>query len=197
MTSVDLTTPEPAQSGDGPAAGLSRRAFLTGAALTVGAVLWSSGTPARAGTSPAGAGGGGAAPGARFLVGRGLADCTGEPFGAGMNGYAVPRQTSVGLQRRQFARAFVVASGAAGAAGPSGAGSPAAPAAPDRLVHVTVDTGLMFQSIQVEVLRRLRAEFGDLYGEHNVILQATHTHVAPGAPRATRWSTSPRQASGR
>ncbi|RRO96126.1 hypothetical protein, partial [Corynebacterium bovis] len=61
MTSVDLTTPEPAQSGDGPAAGLSRRAFLTGAALTVGAVFWSSGTPARAGTSPAGAGGGGAA----------------------------------------------------------------------------------------------------------------------------------------
>lgn len=180
MTSVDLTTPEPVQSGDGPAAGLSRRAFLTGAALTVGAVLWSSGTPARAGTSPAGAGGGGAAPGARFLVGRGLADCTGEPFGAGMNGYAVPRQTSVGLQRRQFARAFVVASGAAGAADPSGAVSPAAPAAPDRLVHVTVDTGLMFQSIQVEVLRRLRAEFGDLYGEHNVILQATHTHVAPG-----------------
>ncbi|MDN8578589.1 neutral/alkaline non-lysosomal ceramidase N-terminal domain-containing protein [Corynebacterium bovis] len=173
MTSVDLTTPEPAQSGDGSAAGLSRRAFLTGAALTVGAVLWSSGTPA-------GAGGGGAAPGARFLVGRGLADCTGEPFGAGMNGYAVPRQTSVGLQRRQFARAFVVASGAVGATDPSGAGSPAAPAAPDRLVHVTVDTGLMFQSIQVEVLRRLRAEFGDLYGEHNVILQATHTHVAPG-----------------
>lgn len=40
-------------------------------------------------------------------VGRGMADMTGEPLGAGMNGYAVLDQTSSGLRLRQMARAFI------------------------------------------------------------------------------------------
>lgn len=49
-----------------------------------------------------------------------------------------------------------------------------------RVAHVTADMGLMFQSIQMEVLRRLRARFGDVYHEGNVLIGASHTHVAPG-----------------
>ena len=99
-----------------------------------------------------------------LLVGRGIGDMTGEPLGAGMNGYAQTDQMSVGLHLRQRARAFVFAESATG----------------PRVVHVTCEIGLMFQSIQQEVLRRLAAEFGDTYHEGNVILTATHTHVAPG-----------------
>lgn len=101
----------------------------------------------------------------QLLVGRAMADITGEPWGAGMFGYAVGDQTSVGIQRRQYARAFIFAA----------ADDPAS-----AVVHVTLDVGLMFQSIHLEVLRRLRAIFGDRYGQHNVLLHATHTHVAPG-----------------
>ncbi|WP_295627015.1 neutral/alkaline non-lysosomal ceramidase N-terminal domain-containing protein [uncultured Corynebacterium sp.] len=98
-----------------------------------------------------------------MTVGRGMADMTGEPLGAGMNGYAVLSQTTSGLRQRQFARAFVFDDDAGG-----------------RVVHVTADMGLMFQSIQLEVIRRLKAKFGDVYHEGNVLIGATHTHVAPG-----------------
>ncbi|MDO5731291.1 neutral/alkaline non-lysosomal ceramidase N-terminal domain-containing protein [Corynebacterium sphenisci] len=132
----------------------TRRAFLGGSAAAAGALLLSRMTA------------GAAADAARarpMRVGRGLADMTGEPLGAGMNGYAVPEQASSGLHQRQFARAFVFAD-----------------AADRRLVHVTADMGLMFQSIQQEVLRRLAARYGALYHEGNVLIGASHTHVAPG-----------------
>lgn len=96
-------------------------------------------------------------------VGRGMSDMTGEPLGAGMNGYAVMDQTTSGLRLRQMARAFIFGDDN-----------------DNRVVHVTADMGLMFQSIQMEVLRRLRALFGDLYHEGNVLIGASHTHVAPG-----------------
>src|SRR5690606_33170838 len=81
-----------------------------------------------------------------------------------LNGYADTEQLSVGLHLRQRARAFVFAD------------SPSSP----RFLHVTAEIGLVFQSIQQEVLRRLAAEFGDTYHEGNVVITATHTHVAPG-----------------
>ncbi|MEJ6019553.1 neutral/alkaline non-lysosomal ceramidase N-terminal domain-containing protein [Corynebacterium sp. H113] len=96
-------------------------------------------------------------------VGRGMADMTGEPLGAGLNGYAVLSQQASGFRQRQFARAFIFE-------GDNG----------ERVVHVTADMGLMFQSIQMEVLRRLAATYGDLYHEGNVLIGASHTHVAPG-----------------
>lgn len=98
-------------------------------------------------------------------VGRGIADMTGELLGAGMNGYGTIGQNSNGLHLRQRARAFVFAD----------------PGTNMRLVHVTAETGLMFQVILEEVLRRLSARFGDLYHRGNVLITATHTHVAPGA----------------
>lgn len=132
----------------------TRRAFLGGSAAAAGAILLSRMTAGAVAD---------AAHARPMRVGRGLADMTGEPLGAGMNGYAVPQQASSGLHQRQFARAFVFA---------AGSGEP--------LVHVTADMGLMFQSIQQEVLRRLAARFGGRYHEGNVLIGASHTHVAPG-----------------
>lgn len=97
-------------------------------------------------------------------VGRGIGDMTGEPLGAGMNGYAVLEQSSAGLHLRQRARAFVFVDTASGA----------------RLAHVTCEVGLMFESIFEEVLARLSALYGNLYHRGNVLLSATHTHAAPG-----------------
>lgn len=122
-------------------------------AAVSGTVLWASATKGSA-----------AAQTDSIHVGRGMADMTGEPWGAGMNGYAVLEQTSVGLQRRQYARAFIFVD----------------PATQRRVVEVVADIGLMFQSIFLEVLRRLKTKYGDLYSDHNVLIHATHTHVAPG-----------------
>lgn len=139
---------------------VSRRSFFRGMAAVTGTVVWAS-----AATSGAGAQEGTTSSGGGFHVGRGLADMTGEPWGAGMFGYAVDEQKTVGIQRRQYARAFIFVDAAR---------------ENSRLVHVTCDVGLMFQSIHLEVLRRLKEKYGDLYNQSNVLLAATHTHVAPG-----------------
>lgn len=132
---------------------IPRRRVLQGAAVLGGAAAVANLLPAYA-----------AGQTSSLYVGRGIADMTGEPLGAGMNGYASTEQFSSGLHLRQRARAFVFAAG---------------PDAP-RVVLVTAELGLMFQSIQQEVLRRLAARFGDTYHEGNVLISATHTHLAPG-----------------
>ncbi|MDG3013309.1 neutral/alkaline non-lysosomal ceramidase N-terminal domain-containing protein [Speluncibacter jeojiensis] len=135
---------------------VSRRRVLAGG-VVVGAVAATGALfPGLSAALPAG--------GAAMLVGRGIGDSTGEPLGAGMNGYAVPAQSSAGLHLRQRARAFVFAQ------------SPDGP----RFAHVTVEIGLMFESIFQEVLRRLQARFPGVYHQGNVLLAATHTHSAPG-----------------
>lgn len=136
----------------------SRRIFFAGMAAVSGSGLWSSISQGTAGAQSGGS----------LEVGRGMADMTGEPWGAGMNGYAVLEQSSIGLQRRQYARSFIFVD----------------PNSGQRVVHCTADVGLMFQSIHLEVLRRLKAKFGDLYGQHNVLLHAQHTHIAPGGTSA-------------
>lgn len=137
----------------------SRRRFLAGTAVGMSAFALSgvlnSANPAMA--QPMGSGGAG------MNVGRGMADMTGEPLGAGMNGYAVLKQQTSGLRMRQMARAFIFGDDA-----------------DNRVVHVTADMGLMFESIHTEVLNRLAALFGDRYHEGNVLIGASHTHVAPG-----------------
>ncbi|MBB1025244.1 neutral/alkaline ceramidase [Dietzia sp. DQ12-76] len=133
--------------------GVGRRTVLGAAAALGGVTALRSVLPAVA-----------SAQSTRMYVGRGIGDMTGESLGAGMNGYADTEQHSVGLHLRQRARAFVFAD------------SPSSP----RFLHVTAEIGLVFQSIQQEVLRRLAAEFGDAYHEGNVVITATHTHSAPG-----------------
>ena len=96
-------------------------------------------------------------------AGRGIADMTGEPLGAGMNGYAVMEQVSAGLAQRQYARTFILGQGSG-----------------ERVVLTVADIGLMFQSIHLEVLRRLRREFGGRYHAGNVLISASHTHSGPG-----------------
>lgn len=126
-----------------------RRTFLAGASLV--AATAAMGVPRAKGQE------------ALLTVGRGMADMTGEPLGAGMNGYAVMKQSTTGIRFRQFARAFIFEDS-------EGVSS----------VFVIAEMGLMFQSIQLEVLRRLREKFGGRYNESNVFITATHTHVGPG-----------------
>ncbi len=143
----------------------SRRTFFAGIAALGGTVLWSSVQPtsvprAVAGTAHRDSPDSSEGPG--MSVGRGIADATGEPLGAGMDGYAVQEQTTVGIRQRLYSRAFIFDDGA------------------QRFCHVTVDTPLMFQSVFLEVLRRLRETYGDTYRSDNVVVSATHTHVGPG-----------------
>lgn len=152
---LDRTTGEPSTrtAHANVPVGVSRRTVLGGVAALGGISALQSLLPAVAlGQATA------------MLVGRGIGDMTGEPSGAGMNGYADTEQLAVGLHLRQRARAFVFAD----------------PSSSSRFLHVTAEIGLVFQSIQQEVLRRLAAEFGGIYHEGNVVITATHTHGAPG-----------------
>ncbi|MEB3372162.1 neutral/alkaline ceramidase [Saccharopolyspora mangrovi] len=97
-----------------------------------------------------------------YRVGRGVADVTGPAAENGMMGYSMPQQQTAGIHLRTLARAFVVDDGA------------------NRVVFVTVELGALFQSVHQEVLRRLAENYGGLYTEQNVLLNATHTHAACG-----------------
>jgi len=99
-----------------------------------------------------------------FLVGRGMSDITGEAAEVGMMGYGSTTQVTAGIHMRQRARAFIVVDQASGR----------------RTVFVNNDLGMVFQSVQQEVLRQLQARYGSLYRAENVILSATHTHSGPG-----------------
>ena len=97
-----------------------------------------------------------------LLVGRGVADITGEPWGAGMMGYGMPDQRTNGILTRQYARAFVFDDGER------------------RIAYVVADIAMFFQATTAGVLDGLSALFGDRFGDHNVVLTATHTHCGPG-----------------
>ncbi|MET8797624.1 neutral/alkaline ceramidase [Nocardia sp. NPDC004568] len=100
----------------------------------------------------------------RHLVGRGIADITGEPAEVGMLGYGKADQQTAGIHLRLRARAFLFAD----------------PLVDRRVLLVVNDLPLIFSSITQEVLRRLADRFGDTYTESNVMLTATHTHCGPG-----------------
>jgi neutral ceramidase len=99
-----------------------------------------------------------------FLVGRGLADITGEAAGCGMLGYGKADQQTEGIHTRQRSRAFVFAESSDG----------------PRVLLVVNDLPLVFDSIHQEVLRRLRSRYGETYTATNTMITATHTHCAPG-----------------
>ncbi|MBJ8338758.1 neutral/alkaline ceramidase [Antrihabitans sp. YC3-6] len=153
-----MQTPGQPENAHQHRSGIPRRTVLTSAAVAAfaAAAAGALGNPARARAVPSNSG--------SLLVGRGIADMTGELLGAGMNGYGAFEQVTTGLHLRQRSRAFIFQDTASNT----------------RLVHVTTETGLMFQSTFEEVLRRLSAEFGDLYHRGNVLLSATHTHAGPG-----------------
>ncbi|WP_158885782.1 neutral/alkaline ceramidase [Amycolatopsis anabasis] len=97
-----------------------------------------------------------------YLVGCGIADVTGPAAENGMMGYSMPQQQTAGIHLRTRARAYLVAAGV------------------KRIVFVNADLGAIFQSVHQGVLARLAGEFGSLYTEQNVLLNATHTHSACG-----------------
>ncbi len=99
-----------------------------------------------------------------YLVGRGIADVTGEAAETGMMGYSSFDQKTSGIHQRQRSRAFVVVDRASG----------------KRVVYVNADLAMIFQSVRQGVMARLKERYGSLYGEENVLLSATHTHSGPG-----------------
>jgi neutral ceramidase len=107
-----------------------------------------------------------------YRVGVGIGDITGAAAEVGMLGYADPAQTTAGLASRQWARAFVVADDAG-----------------HRVAFVSTEVDFVTQAVQIEVLRRLRAEYGSTYTDQNVVLTATHTHSGPGGfSEYTLWN---------
>lgn len=99
-----------------------------------------------------------------FLVGRGMADITGTAAEVGMMGYVSTEQRVSGIHLRLFSRAFIVVD----------------PDSGNRVVFVSADQAMIFQSIQQGVIKELENRFNGLYHVGNVILSATHTHAAPG-----------------
>ncbi|MFE9660967.1 neutral/alkaline non-lysosomal ceramidase N-terminal domain-containing protein [Streptomyces sp. NPDC005955] len=99
-----------------------------------------------------------------YLIGRGIADVTGEAAETGMMGYSSFDQKTSGIHGRLRSRAFVVQDRASGS----------------RVVYVNADLGMIFQAVRQGVLARLAERYGDLYGARNVLLSATHTHSGPG-----------------
>ncbi|NWR89734.1 ASAH2 ceramidase, partial [Furnarius figulus] len=101
---------------------------------------------------------------ANYLLGVGRADCTGPVAQVPLMGYANPDQVGGGLLTHLYSRAFIVAD------------------LDDsrRVVFVSADIGMMSQRVRMEVLKRLKSKYGDLYRQDNVILSGTHTHSGPG-----------------
>ncbi len=100
-----------------------------------------------------------------FLVGRGIADITGEAADCAMMGYGKADQKSAGIHLRLRSRAFVFAA----------ADAPDAP-----FLLVVAELPLVFDSVRQEVLRRLAAEYGPRYTDANTMITCTHTHCGPG-----------------
>ncbi|NXY87709.1 ASAH2 ceramidase, partial [Alcedo cyanopectus] len=99
-----------------------------------------------------------------YLLGVGRADCTGPVAEIPLMGYANLEQVGGGLLTRLYSRAFIVAD----------------PEDSRRVVFVSADIGMVSQKLRLEVLKKLKKKYGDLYRQDNVILSGTHTHSGPG-----------------
>ncbi len=99
-----------------------------------------------------------------FQVGSGVYDITGPAAELGMMGYAMLDQKTAGIHQRLWARAFVISS----------------PCNGKRVAFVSADAGQIFQGVKQQVVERLKARYGTLYSDENVVLSATHTHSGPG-----------------
>jgi len=98
-----------------------------------------------------------------YKIGTGIYDITGAVAESNAFGYANNIDIT-GLQQRIRSRAYIIQSRSND----------------QRVVMVSADLGAMFQSVKLEVVKRLRARYGSLYSNDNVMLTATHTHVGTG-----------------
>lgn len=99
-----------------------------------------------------------------YMVGAGIYDITGAAAESNLFGYANSKDTD-GLQQRIFSRAFIIASQSN---------------SNNRVVFISADLGAIFQSVKLEVVKKLKQKYGSLYTNDNVMLTATHTHVGSG-----------------
>lgn len=99
-----------------------------------------------------------------YMIGAGIYDITGPPAEVMFAGMADFGQRGEGLYMRLRSRAFIVRHIQSAKS----------------VVFVNAELGMMSQGVQLEVIRRLKEEFGSLYDERNVVLSATHTHSGPG-----------------
>ena len=99
-----------------------------------------------------------------YLVGTGIYDITGPAAEIGMMGYADSSQKTAGIHTRLRARTFIVGDGQ------------------KRVVFVSADLGMLFESVKLKVADRIAAdpELKSFYDERNILLSATHTHGGPG-----------------
>jgi len=99
-----------------------------------------------------------------YMIGAGIHDITGPPAEVMFAGMVDFSQKGEGIYMRLRSRAFIIKHVQSA----------------KRVVLVNAELGMMSQGIQLEVIRRLKEEFGNLYDERNVVLSATHTHSGPG-----------------
>ncbi|TGK87719.1 alkaline ceramidase [Leptospira noumeaensis] len=99
-----------------------------------------------------------------YLVGAGIYDITGPAAEVGMMGFAETAQKTEGIYMRLWSRAYIIGD------------------ASKRVVFVSADLGMIFQSIKQAVSKKiaLDAELSPYYNQANVLLSATHTHSGPG-----------------
>ncbi|TGK49244.1 alkaline ceramidase [Leptospira kanakyensis] len=99
-----------------------------------------------------------------YLVGAGIYDITGPAAEVGMMGFAETAQKTEGIYMRLWSRAYIIGD------------------ASKRVVFVSGDLGMIFQSIKQAVSKKiaLDAELSPYYNQANVLLSATHTHSGPG-----------------
>lgn len=101
-----------------------------------------------------------------FQFGSGKADITGPAGGKVFLGSETPTIYTRGIQLRQYARSFVIAS----------------PCNGKRVLITQADVGLMFESVRNAVLARINADpdLAGLYTSDNIMMNASHTHSGPG-----------------
>ncbi|XP_014680017.1 PREDICTED: neutral ceramidase-like [Priapulus caudatus] len=99
-----------------------------------------------------------------FFIGTGRADITGPAAEINMMGYANPKQDTQGIHFRLYSRAFIIADHANS----------------HRVVYVSADIAMVSQIIKIEVVKKLKTHYGDIYTEMNVCLSSIHTHSGPG-----------------
>ncbi|WOK91413.1 neutral ceramidase-like isoform X1 [Canna indica] len=98
-----------------------------------------------------------------YLTGLGSYDITGPAADVNMMGYANSEQIASGVHFRLKARSFIVAE-------PGG----------NRVVFVNLDACMASQLVTIEVLKKLKSRYGDMYNEKNVAISGIHTHAGPG-----------------
>ncbi len=99
-----------------------------------------------------------------YLIGTGIYDVTGPAAELGMMGMASVDQKTEGIQSRLYSRAFIVAD----------------QDNKNRVAIVVADIWSCTQAVKMEVVKRLKNIYKNLYSTNNVLLGGTHTHSGPG-----------------